>query len=221
MISDVDELGFEIVASVFDPTALQSLIAELGPVPRAGRRGILTLPCVAQLARDPNLLAHVRPHLTGEPIAVRGIYFDKSADSNWLVAWHQDTSIAVEAKWDVAGFGLWSTKDGITHVRPPAPILEHMLAVRIHLDDVDESNGALRVIRGSHKFGILSNERIQEFSSTKNANYCIANAGDVMLMRPLLLHASSRSTSPRHRRVLHIEYAGFSLPAGLQWHPAA
>ncbi len=33
---------------------------------------------------------------------------------------------------------------------------------------------------------------------------------------PLLLHASSRSTSDR-RRVLHIEFAGFSLPQPLDW----
>jgi hypothetical protein len=40
-------------------------------------------------------------------------------------------------------------------------------------------------------------------------------------MRPLLLHASSRSKTTRHRRILHLEYAAFTLPAGLAWHEAA
>jgi hypothetical protein len=41
--------------------------------------------------------------------------------------------------------------------------------------------------------------------------------GGVMLMRPLLLHASSKCRTGAHRRVLHIEYAGCDLPSGLQW----
>jgi hypothetical protein len=50
---------------------------------------------------------------------------------------------------------------------------------------------------------------------------CAVEAGDALLMRPLLLHASSRSTRATHRRVLHLEYAWFPLPDGLAWHEAA
>ena len=100
-------------------------------------------------------------------------------------------------------------------------LLENMLTVRLHLDDTDESNGALQVLPGSHRFGRLSAGRIRALRSEHAEFVCPAAAGDALLMRPLLLHASSRSASARHRRVLHIEYAGFGLPPELHWHEAA
>jgi hypothetical protein len=194
----------------------------LGPVSGAGRRGLLRVPLVAELARSPQIVNCVAPHLGETPTPVRAIYFDKSAETNWLVPWHQDLTIAVNIHSPGAdGFGPWSVKDGIPHVQPPIPLLEQMLTLRIHLDDADESNGALRVLPGSHRMGRLSPDRIRELCSNRQAVVCTAAAGDALLMRPLLLHASSRSTTPRHRRVLHIEYAAFPLPNGLRWHEAA
>jgi ectoine hydroxylase-related dioxygenase (phytanoyl-CoA dioxygenase family) len=92
-----------------------------------------------------------------------------------------------------------------------------MLAVRLHLDDADEENGALRVLAGSHRFGRLSDQQVDELAAELPEIVCCAGAGDALMMRPLLLHASSRSASERRRRVLHIEYAGFELPGGLEW----
>ncbi len=46
---------------------------------------------------------------------------------------------------------------------------------------------------------------------------CVLPRGGALLMRPLLLHASSPATGPGHRRVLHIEYASGPLPGGLKW----
>jgi len=96
-------------------------------------------------------------------------------------------------------------------------LLEKMLAVRIHLDDCDERNGALRVLPETHRFGRLSSEQIKQLRVWKQETVCAARAGDVMLMRPLLLHASGKSDGNGHRRVLHIEYAGMELPGGLRW----
>ena len=96
-----------------------------------------------------------------------------------------------------------------------------MLTVRLHLDAADEGNGALRVLPGTHRLGRLSPAQIQEQRAGQADVLCTVVAGDALLMRPLLLHASGRSTSERHRRVLHIEYAGFALPDRLQWHEAA
>ena len=96
-----------------------------------------------------------------------------------------------------------------------------MLTVRLHLDAADALNGALRVLPGTHRLGRLSAARIQELRGAEPEFLCAAAAGDALLMRPLLLHASSRSTTVGHRRVLHIEYAGFTLPPELQWHAAA
>jgi hypothetical protein len=221
MNHEVEQHGFAVVPRVLDADEQRELLAALGPVSAAGRRGLLALPTVAELARSPRLLALVRPHLPSEPFPVRTIYFDKSSDTNWLVPWHQDLSLAVRARAQVSGFGPWSTKDGIPHVQPPVELLEQMLTVRLHLDDANESNGALRVLPGSHRLGRLSAERIQQLRREQCDILCSASAGDGLLMRPLLLHASSRSTSLLHRRVLHVEYAAFTLPDELQWHEAA
>ena len=213
--------GFTIVPAVFDAAYREKILASLGALTGAGRRGILSIPAIAQLARSPWALDLVRPHLSAEPLPVRAIYFDKSPEANWLVAWHQDLTLAVRHRIDVPGFGPWSVKDGVTHVQPPVECLEQMLTVRIHLDDADDSNGALRVLPGTHCLGRLPAERIQEWRGARSEILCAAAAGDALLMRPLLLHASRRSTSTRRRRVLHIEYAGFTLPGGLQWHDLA
>jgi ectoine hydroxylase-related dioxygenase (phytanoyl-CoA dioxygenase family) len=149
---------------------------------------------------------------------VRGIFFDKSAEANWLVTWHQDLTLAVRERCEVPGFGPWSVKEGVPHVQPPAECLQQMITVRLHLDDADESNGALRVLPGSHAQGRLSPEGIGEWRERVPEVTCVVRAGGALLMRPLLLHASGRSVSERHRRVLHLEYAGFDLPAGLEWH---
>jgi hypothetical protein len=197
---------------------VEQLLALLGPVNGAGRRGLLALPEISALARSPRVLDMVRPHLPQEPLPVRAIYFDKYPDANWLVPWHQDLTLAVRERADVPGFGPWSAKEGIPHVQPPIALLERMLAVRLHLDATDMDNGALRVLPGTHGLGRLSAERIQELRRNVPEQLCDARPGDALLMRPLLLHASARSQSGRHRRVLHLEYAAFDLPPALRWH---
>jgi hypothetical protein len=217
----VEEHGFTIIENVLTSEEQKSLLSVLGSVNGAGRRGLLSLSIVAALARSERLLELVRPHLSSEPFPVRAIYFDKSAENNWLVAWHQDLTLALRERVETDGFSPWSIKDGVPHVQPPAELLTQMLTVRLHLDAADFSNGALRVLPGSHMCGKLSAERIKELRSQIQEHLCSARAGDALLMRPLLLHASGRSTDNRHRRILHIEYTAFTLPPGLQWHEAA
>ena len=214
-------LGFALIPGVLDATELSDLLTALGPTTGPGRRGLLSSPTVATLASSPTLLDLVRPHLPAPPVPTRAIFFDKSPDTNWLVPWHQDLTIALREPADVPGFGPWSTKDGIPHVQPPIAFLEQMLTVRLHLDPADASNGALRVLPGSHRSGRLDPAQIQQWRERQPEFLCTASAGDVLLMRPLLLHASARSTTDRHRRILHIEYAGFPLPEGLHWHDQA
>lgn len=147
---------------------------------------------------------------------MRAIYFDKTPSTNWAVSWHQDLLLAVRARADVPGFGPWSVKEGIVHVQPPIRLLEQMLTLRLHLDDANASNGPLRVLPGSHSSGLLSSEQIDAQSRNEGV-LCEVRAGGALLMRPLLLHSSSRCTTDAHRRVIHIEYAGFELPAALEW----
>ena len=145
----------------------------------------------------------------------KAIYFDKPAGSNWLVAWHQDLMINVSQRADRPGFGPWTAKAGWVAVQPPAAVLENTVTVRLHLDDCDATNGALKVVPGSHRRGVVPAETIA--AQTATATVCAVPAGAAMLMKPLLLHASSRSTSERPRRVVHLEFSAAELPEGLAW----
>ena len=147
----------------------------------------------------------------GRPaFAIRGLLFDKIPGANWQVPWHQDRLIAVCKRIDLPGWGPWSVKDGVQHVDPPEPWLHRRLAIRLHLDDCPADNGALQVIAGSHEDDSLT-------PANSPPQIIEAMAGDVLVMHPLLLHASAPSRTPRRRRILHIEYACDPLPGGLHW----
>jgi len=146
---------------------------------------------------------------------VKSIYFDKPKGSNWFVAYHQDLTISVDKKIDVPGFGPWSAKPGYFAVQPPLAILERNFTIRIHLDDTDENNGALRVIPGSHLGGIY---RATEMDKTiVEEDMCRVRAGGIMIMKPMLLHASGKTTNDQKRRVIHIEFSDQQLPQPLTW----
>ena len=165
--------GFVIIEGVVSDRTIMTLLGALTDLPTSmsvrrrgsssyGVRDLLRLaPTVRTLADSPVLRAIVDPLAGAAARPVRGIYFDKTPNANWKVSWHQDLSIAVRERRDVDGFGGWSVKAGVPHVQPPAEILETMLTVRLHLDDTDETNGALRVVPGSHRLGRLSAEAIR------------------------------------------------------------
>lgn len=182
---------------------------------RAGVRGVLARPSVGNLA---DALARLAESVFGGPaFPYRATLFDKSARANWLVAWHQDTALPIAARADAPGWGPWTTKAGVLHAIAPADALERIVALRIHLDDSTADNGPLRVVPGSHRGGVLTNEEIDLRVASGAAVTCVADRGDVLVMRPLLLHASSKAASAAPRRVLHVEYATErALPGGLQ-----
>jgi hypothetical protein len=171
-------------------------------------------PLIAAWSRSLEIRSCLPPHV--QP--VRAILFDKTPETNWNVAWHQDLTISVRRQADAPGYGPWSVKEGIIHVQPPPPVLETLVTLRLHLDPTPGENGALRVIPGSHRQGRLDARTISELRRATPEHVCEAEAGDVLLMKPLLLHASSASARPGHRRVLHIEYADpETLHPSLQW----
>jgi ectoine hydroxylase-related dioxygenase (phytanoyl-CoA dioxygenase family) len=102
-------------------------------------------------------------------------------------------------------------------VIPPREILEQMLALRLHIDDCGPDNGPLRVLPGSHRHGRLAPDAILALRKSTPEKICTASAGDLLAMKPLLLHASSIATAPSHRRVIHIEFANSELPSPLRW----
>jgi len=169
------------------------------------------------LASSQAIRALVAPILGNDFFPVRGILFDKIADANWKVPWHQDVTIAVQERVEVDDFGPWSMKAEVLHVQPPPCVLERMLTVRLHLDRCDENNGALRVIPSLHRHGRIPEDQIDAFRSHAPEHVCAAEIGGALLMRPLLLHASSAAQSPAHRRVIHIDFASDRLPGGLTW----
>ena len=171
------------------------------------------------------LLDRIRPLATEilgcDAFVTRSLLFDKPAGANWSIRWHQDVTIAVRERRDAPGFGPWSVKAGIPHVRATAEVLERMIALRVHLDDCDENNGALLVVPGGHAHGCIDATRIAAFRSSSGTSALTCRRGDVIAMRPLLPHASKPATSPGHRRVIHLEFASDNLPFGLEWHDRA
>ena len=221
MVHQVQNRGFTLVRKLLPHSAIDDLTSSLGAASSAGQRGMLVHPLVHQFSTSARTLDVVRPFLPDSPRPVRAIYFDKSPSSNWLVAWHQDLTISVAHQAETPGFGPWSTKDRLIHVQPPVSVLQNMITLRLHLDDTDATNGALRLLPGSHCHGRLTAPDIERLRATTPEETCRASRGDALLMRPLILHASGRSTSDGHRRILHIEYAGSDLPHGLIWNHAA
>lgn len=146
---------------------------------------------------------------------VKSIYFDKPETSNWFVPYHQDLTISVDKKIEIPGFGPWTIKQNQFSVQPPLHILQDNYTIRIHLDNTDEENGALKVIPKSHLLGIRRQNEID--ISDKAQTVCRVNKGGVMIMKPLVLHSSGRTTNSQKRRVIHIEFSRSSLPDSLFW----
>jgi ectoine hydroxylase-related dioxygenase (phytanoyl-CoA dioxygenase family) len=223
MTANFDGDGVETIPCVLTADECAGLIDAVAALPPsrsrrpAGARNLLRdCPAVAALASREQIARLAANRLHRGVFPVRALFFDKTETANWSMPWHQDTVIAVAEKIETPGFGPWSSKAGVVHVQPPREILEDMAAIRLHLDDCDAGNGALKISPGSHLHGILSDAEIDRWKQN-GVTVCEVPKGGALLMRPLVLHASSAATQPRHRRVIHIEYASGNLPNGLRW----
>ena len=221
--------GCAIVPDAIGPELLDILAEALGALrpgaavlERGGRvyasRDLLReVPETRRLAGSDALLDLVRPVLGPAAFVVRALLFDKTVEANWPVPWHQDLTLAARARIEAHRYGPWSVKGGIPHVRPPVAVLERMLTVRVHLDDCREESGPLRVVPGSHATGRLDAGATRHWLEHVPARTCLVARGGLLLMRPLLLHASSPADAPGRRRVIHLEYAADPLPGGVAW----
>jgi len=203
--------GFAIATGVLDGKGAAQVLAALMAAPvrrsRAGARHILSHLAVAAVASHEPVLSLAREALGKEAFPFRATLFEKSTIANWLVAWHQDTALPLEERRDVEGWGPWSTKENVNYAHAPAVALEQVLALRLHLDDSTAENGPLRVLPRTHELGVLTDERMHDLAARAEAVECLVGKGGAVAMRPLLVHASSKSRAELHRRVLHIEYA--------------
>ena len=186
-----------------DVEALECAVGLDGP---PGRRLELSSEFGQALGSD-SVFAQSLTQLGVDPDPVRLVAFNKTDTSNWGVPWHQDRVVAVTRKADVAGYSNWMRKPNYWHCEAPESLLDRMIFVRVHLDDVSASSGPLELALGSHKFGSIRADQASEIASQSEIELCLANAGDVLLVHALCVHRSKRAESPQQRRTLRVDYA--------------
>ncbi len=137
----------------------------------------------------------------------RLVAFNKSAQANWRLPWHQDRVVAVDRRTEALGYGRWSRKSGIWHCEPPLEVLQSMLFVRVHLDDAEAENGAMEIAVGSHREGKVAKAEAAEVAAKYPVEVTRAKAGDVLVLAMLTLHRSANSEQAADRRVLRADFS--------------
>ena len=230
-LQQIDEQGFALIPGGLDPSRAAELaqrltaalhseehtgspLASRGTV-YAARNPLELIPHVDQLWRNSPLGALLTQILGPEFGLVRGLFFDKPPGRSWWLPWHKDLTIAVKDNQQPSThFSRPTFKAGVPHVIAPVELLERMLTLRLHLDDVTDENGPLRVLPGSH----LTGKEI--VADSREPVTIFAQRGDALAMRPLVAHSSgdSQPETQLHRRILHLEFAAQeALPDGYEW----
>jgi hypothetical protein len=232
-LEEVDCVGYAILPGVFGPEEAQSILRELTLAlatnegqsasvrSQAGNvyaaRNVLTLwpPTTTVWRRSP--LVETLTAILGPAFGlVRTLFFDKPPERTWALPWHKDLTIAVRDNRRPSDlFAKPTCKAGVPHVEAPQEVLESMLTARIHLEDITDENGPLMVVPGSHRSG----KRLALGDTPPDT--ILVHRGDLLLMRPLVAHASNSShpDTQRHRPILHLEFAASpDLPDGYAWH---
>ncbi|WP_309387090.1 phytanoyl-CoA dioxygenase family protein [Cerasicoccus frondis] len=217
--ANLQDDGFQI----YDLSVAQSILATIGEAAfsqgAAGKRCLLDLPEIREISLEICNTLIGAGLISANAVAIQAIAFDKTSAANWKVTWHQDVMFPFARPVTSDGFTLACKKAGVDYARPPQEILEDLLAVRLHIDDCDDSNGPLRVAPGSHLHGVFKSKEIHGRVAQHGQMTCVATKGEALLMKPLLLHASSPAQQVRRRRVLHLVYhSGRSTPE--PWHRA-
>ncbi|MFV0182915.1 phytanoyl-CoA dioxygenase family protein [Empedobacter falsenii] len=225
--SEIEELGFTTIENIYSTEEVQKIIETINQVDTskdtfrksndlfAIRQFLKEVPETQNLIFNENLQKVISELFGKNYFVIKSIYFDKPETSNWYVSYHQDLTISVDKKIELDNFKFWTTKQNQFAVQPPIEILENIYTIRIHLDDTDENNGALKVIEKSHLKKIYRPENIDW--KTEKETTCNVNKGGIMIMKPLTLHSYSRTTNNKKRRVIHIEFSDTNLPKGLNW----
>ncbi len=205
--------------SLIDAETCKNIITQLDlQENQAGQRHLIDHPAVIQLLTNTALVKLISATLGCNAFVYKATLFDKRTDANWLVAWHQDISIPVANRYELPTWNGWSVKDGVNYVQPPSEVLASLVALRIHLDECNISSGPLRVLKASHQLGRIPHEKCAALAASYEEKVVTGPVGSALLMRPLLVHASSKISAAQRRRVLHLEFAAFELANGLSWH---
>jgi hypothetical protein len=208
LIADFEREGSVVVRDVVAPEQLKAAesFCDSVQLSGAGTRDLLEQAWCSAMAQTLRSTPLIRRLLGAATTAVQCTLFVKDAEHNWLVPLHRDYSIPVKARIASLRWSAWSVKQAVVFGRPPADVLKELVAVRVHLEDTGVENGALQVVSGSHNTEVTSGERSARF----------VPRGGALVMRPLLLHASSKLVSGT-RRVLHFVYGPSKLPDGAEW----
>ena len=219
--------GFTIIDNLYSTEEVEQILATINKANTtkdtfrkstdlfAIRQFLKEIPATNNLIFTDKLKYLIRQLWGYDYFAVKSIYFDKPETSNWYVSYHQDLTISVDKKFYLLDFGPWTIKQNQFAVQPPLDILENIVTIRIHLDDTNEKNGALRVIPKSHLKKIFRPDTIDWATETETT--CNVKAGGLMIMKPLVLHSSGRTINGIKRRVIHVELSNKELPTGLNW----
>ena len=226
-ISELNKYGFLIINTIYNISEVKKIINYIenldsnNPIFRktddifAIRQFIKEFPQIKEIIFNENLKKIIN-NIGGENcFVIKSIYFDKPEKSNWFVSYHQDLTISVDKKEMIDGYNFWTNKHNQFAVQPTLDILENIFTIRIHLDDTNEENGALKIIEKSH---LKSIRRIENMDlNMEKETFCNVNSGGIMIMKPLLFHSSMRTTNNKKRRVLHIEFSNKELPNKINW----
>jgi len=224
---ELEQNGFSVIESLYSEHEIGQILNCIEHAEHDGnsflktkdlfaiRQLIKNIPELTDLVFNEKLIALISNLSKSDYFLTKAIYFDKPSDSNWFVAYHQDLSISVDKKVNLENYVNWTFKKGLYGVQPPIQILKDTITIRIHFDDTDKYNGALKVIPKSHLNGIIRAD--SKGWEIENEIICDVKKGGVMLMKPLTLHASNRTTNKKPRRVIHLELNKNKLDKPLNW----
>ncbi|WP_289064406.1 phytanoyl-CoA dioxygenase family protein [uncultured Zobellia sp.] len=224
---ELEENGYSILTDLYSENEMSQILACIENSKQDGktvsktkdlfaiRQLINNVPDLNSLLFNKKLMDLLSDLTEDEYFLTKAIYFDKPSESNWFVAYHQDLSISVKERANLESYVNWTFKKGQHGVQPPIQILKDTITIRIHLDDTDKNNGALKVIPKSHLNGIVRAD--SKDWNIENEVVCEVSKGGVMLMKPLTLHASNRTTNGKKRRVIHLELNKHKLKEPLKW----
>ncbi len=229
-INEINSEGFAIIENIYSENEIEKIIAEIEKVTEnktenstfrksedlfAIRQFHKEIPETLNFIFNQNLREIIKLNFGENYFITKSIYFDKPKKSNWFVAYHQDLTISVDRKVEIENYENWTTKQHQFAVQPPKEILEQNFTVRIHIDKTTKENGALKVLNKSHRKGIVRTENIELENETETI--CEVEKGGIMIMKPLIFHASNKTTNNERRRVIHIEFSNQKLPNELEW----
>jgi len=221
-IDALNHNGYSIIPNIYTTIQISQILKVISTYQECHKQDIYSIrqlvkavPSLKPLIFTDKLKQILEYNFKQKAFLCKSIYFNKTEHSNWFVSYHQDLSISVQNKIETKGYTQWTEKKGQLGVIPPTSILNNILTIRIHLDDMTKDNGPVRVIPQSHLSGKINFDHNKHLLSKEII--CEAKSGDIMLMKPMILHASNKSKNLKPRRVLHLEFSSLNLNEPLGW----